>query len=98
MVNVIERDPRGLGLDEELCTAVYTEVVIWAKGCFRGKFDDHVAFMGRLVGLVLDVPAEGIEEGIQKIDPYLGLGIALLEVVVFVLLELPDQGLNVLLE
>jgi len=30
--------------------------------------------MGRLVGLVLDVPAEGLEEGIQEVYPYLGLG------------------------
>jgi len=98
MVNVIEWDPRGLGLDEEFGIAVYAEVVIRPKGCFRGKFDDHVAFMWWFVGLVLDVPAEGVEERIQEVDPYLGLGIALLEVVVFILLELPDQGLNVLLE
>ena len=54
--------------------------------------------MGRFVRLVLDVPAEGIEERIQEVDPHPGLGIALLEEVVLVLLELPDQGLNVLLE
>jgi len=54
--------------------------------------------MGRFVGLVLYVPAEGIEKRIQEIDPHLCLGIALLEVVVFVLLELPDQGLIILLE
>jgi len=60
--------------------------------------DDDVAFMGRLVGLVLDIPAEGVEERIREVDPYLGLGIALLEVVFFVLLELTDQRLNVLLE
>jgi len=46
--------------------------------------------MGRLVGLVLDVPAEGVEKGIEEVDPDLGLGIALLEVVVFVLFELRD--------
>ena len=67
------------------------EVVIRPKGCFRGKLDDHVAFMGRLVAFILDVPTKGVEKGIQKIDPYLGFGIALLEVVVFVLLELADQ-------
>ncbi len=88
----------GTSFDEEFGIAVNAEVVIRPKGCFRGKLDDHVAFMGRLVGLVLDVPAEGIEERIQEVDPHLGLGIALLEVVVFVLPELTDQGLNVLLE
>jgi hypothetical protein len=85
-------------LDEEFGIAVYEEVAIRPKGGFRGKFDDHVAFIGRFVGLVLDGPAEGVEERIQAVDPHLGLGIALLEAVVFVLLELPDQGLNVLLE
>lgn len=77
-------------LDKELSAAVYAEVVIRAKRCFRGKLDDHVAVMGRLVGLVLHVPAEGVEEGVEEVDPYLGLGVALLEVVVLVLLELRD--------
>ena len=54
--------------------------------------------MWRLVCFVLDVPSKGIEEWIEKVDPYLGFGIALLEVMVFVLLELPDQGLNILIE
>jgi len=84
--------------DEKLRFAVYAKVVIRPEGCFRGKLDDHVAVMRGLVGLVLDVPAEGVEKGIQEVDPDLGFGIALLEVVVFVLLELSDQGLNVLLE
>ena len=94
----MQPDPWSLGLDEEFGITVYTNVVIRPKGCFRGKLDDHVAFMGWLVGLVLDVPAEGIKEWIEKVDPYLGFRIAFLEVVVLVLLELPDQGLDILLE
>jgi hypothetical protein len=50
------------------------------------------------VGLVLDFPAEGVEERIQEVYSYLSFGIVLLEVVVFVLFELPDQGLDVLFE
>jgi hypothetical protein len=84
--------------DEEFGIAVYAVVVIRPKGCFRGKLDDHISFMGWFMGLVLDVPAEGIEERIQEVDPYLGLGIALPEIVVLVLVELPDQGLDILFE
>jgi len=98
VVHVVQRHPGRFCLDEEFSAAVYAEVVIRPEGCFRGKLDDHVAFMRGFVGLVLNVPAEGVEKGIQKVDPYLGFGIAFLEVVVFVLLELSDQGLDVLLE
>ncbi len=98
VVHVVERHPRGFCLDKELGAAVYSEVVIRAEGCFRGKFHDHVALMGRLPGLVLDVLAEGLEEGIEEVDPDLGFGVALGEVMVLVLLELRDQGLNVFLE
>jgi hypothetical protein len=35
---------------------------------------------------------------IQEVDAYLGLGIALLEVMVFILLELRDKGMQVLPE
>ena len=38
--------------------------------------------------LVFDIPAERLEEGIQKIDPYLRFGIAFGEIVVLVLFEL----------
>jgi len=65
-------------------------IVIRAKGGFRGYLDDHVAFMGRFVGLVLDVPAECVEKGVEEVDTYLSFGIALLEVVGFVLIELSD--------
>jgi hypothetical protein len=50
------------------------------------------------VGLVFDVLAESVEERIQEIDPYLGFGVALGEIVVLVLFELPNQGLDVLFE
>jgi hypothetical protein len=95
MVHVVERDPGGFCLDKELGSAVSAEVVIRPKCSFRRELDDHVPFMGRFVGLVLDVPAEGFEEGIQEVDPDLGLIVALLEVVVLVLLEFLDQRLNV---
>ena len=95
MVHVVARDPRGLGLYEELCCAIYAEVVIRAQGSFRRYFDDHIAIMGRFVVLVLDVPAESSEEGVQEVDADLGFGIAFGEVVVFILFELRDQGLYV---
>jgi hypothetical protein len=90
MVHIVQRDPWGFSLDEEFGIPVYAEVVIRPKRCFRGKFYDHVSFMGRLVGLVLDVPAESIEKGIKEVDSDLGFGVALLEIVVFVLFELSD--------
>jgi hypothetical protein len=93
-----ERHPRVFGLDKELGVAVYAIFVVKTEGYFRRKVDDHIAFMGRLVGLVLDVPAEGFEEGVEEVDPYLGFGVALLEVVVLVLVELFDQGLKILFE
>jgi len=57
---------------------------------FRGKLDDHVAFMGRLAGLVLDVQPSASKKGLRKSirtwasgSPSGGSG--------FVLLELRDQ-------
>lgn len=90
MVHIVQRHPRGLGLDEEFGAVVYAEVIIRPEGCFRGKFNDHVAFMRGFVGLVLDVPAEGLEERIKKIDTDLGLIVVFGKVVMLVLLELFD--------
>jgi hypothetical protein len=44
----------------------------------------------RLVGLVLYVPAEGVEEGAEEVDSDLGLGISFGEIVMLVLFELPN--------
>jgi hypothetical protein len=52
--------------------------------------DDNVSIRGRFEGFVLDNPVESSEEGAQEINADLGFGIALLEIMVIVLPELPD--------
>lgn len=104
MVHIVERHGGCLGFDEKLGVAIYAETVVRPEVggdafFMGGKYlNDDIALIRRFMGLVLDVPSEGFEEGVEEIDSDLGFGVALLEVVVFVLFELFDQRLKVSFE
>jgi len=53
-------------------------------------FNDHVALIGRFLIIVLEVPAEGLEERVEEVDADLGLVIVPGKVVLLVPFELFD--------
>jgi hypothetical protein len=87
MVYVIKGNRRSLCLNKKLRGAINAEIIVRSFCCLRGKLYNDISVVWGLLRLIFYVPAEGIEEWVYEIEPYLRLRIAFGEIIVPVLLE-----------
>ena len=87
MVYVIKDDRRSLCFYKKLCDTADAEIIVRSFCCLRGKLYNDISVVWGLLCLVFDVPAEGIEEGVYEIEPYLSFRIAFGEIIIPVLFK-----------
>ncbi len=80
----------SLGLDKEFRLAAQAEVVVGAPFSFT-SLDDYFPLAVRQGSLVLDVPAQRLEERRNEVNPRLGFRVLLREVMALVRSKLMDK-------
>ena len=94
---VFQIDGGLLGFEEELARAADAKAVVGRLGVaadLDGILVDDIFVRFGVALLVVDVPAEGLEERIEELPPQLGFVVALALIGFAVLLEAVDEGGN----